>query len=287
MYEHHSAQTKQTKAGSRIPPPEICKIEGEDGPTTRYGCKCGKQFALLRTYDRHVLDKHRARSYRCKMCTKTFSNRQLLKEHCETMHQEGRIPCRFCLKTFTTRSSLRLHHDAIHKGIRYPCVQCNKSFGQLGSLRRHVNTIHNRAQSNTANVSSKRTNNISREKIQTQTLEIFENKSDGTSSSSSPTDCTRNESSEIHHTTSLDDFESEFSFEKDDTEAASAATGDTSNEMIFHTDEYLSSGLGRRRHQLDYFETGISPRNRFDFLMSLGVDKRECDAIATLVSMKA
>lgn len=130
-----------------IPPPERLDLlngyDSADSGGKKFGCLiCGKRFNLLRTYERHVADKHRVKTYHCKVCNQVFNNRQVLKEHCEAMHQEERVPCHLCDKTFTTRSSLRLHHDAIHKGIRYKCSHCDKSFGQLGSLRRHVNTIH-------------------------------------------------------------------------------------------------------------------------------------------------
>ena len=91
--------------------------------------------------------------FKCKLCSKTFGQKNNLKRHEDTTHSGIKLktknikstrkhPCSLCDMTFSTSAVLRRHVDVIHLLKKHSCEICNKTFCTIDKVKLHVKTEH-------------------------------------------------------------------------------------------------------------------------------------------------
>lgn len=93
----------------------------------------------------------------CKVCEKTFDNRNSLRIHFDYIHQEGkrRYKCESCENSYNIKEHLKRHSkthlDKESKPTYLFCIHCSKPFSSVQNLKSHVRLEHT---SKNANISS-------------------------------------------------------------------------------------------------------------------------------------
>ncbi|XP_010725867.1 zinc finger and BTB domain-containing protein 9-like, partial [Meleagris gallopavo] len=85
-------------------PVKICAAP--DGK--RFGCLCGKRFAVKPKRDRHIMLTFSLRPFACSACHKRFKLKHHLTEHMKT-HDGAARACESCGRSFRLRSGLAKH----------------------------------------------------------------------------------------------------------------------------------------------------------------------------------
>ncbi|RWS19217.1 zinc finger protein 782-like protein, partial [Leptotrombidium deliense] len=82
----------------------------------------------------------------CKVCDKTFANRNEVLRHITTMHnKEKRFSCGLCFRKFTQRQNVYIHIETVHKNTRkYRCYTCGNAYKTKSYLDRHEREVHQR-----------------------------------------------------------------------------------------------------------------------------------------------
>lgn len=107
---------------------------------SNYNCtKCGKGFAVLSAYEKHLLKHNEVRPFRCLACDIGFKLKVHLKKHNLYRHSdEYPCECSICGKRFKDSSAVRLH-ERIHSEERPFQCGCGKSFKTKENLWGHQN----------------------------------------------------------------------------------------------------------------------------------------------------
>ncbi|CAH1776968.1 unnamed protein product, partial [Owenia fusiformis] len=78
----------------------------------------------------------------CKVCHKSFKNRDSLLDHARLHTGENLHSCSFCSKQFVSNSKL-VTHQRTHTGEKpFQCKICLKTFGDRSSHIRHMKRTH-------------------------------------------------------------------------------------------------------------------------------------------------
>ncbi|XP_032532972.1 zinc finger and BTB domain-containing protein 9-like isoform X3 [Chiroxiphia lanceolata] len=85
----------------------------------RFGCACGKRFAVRPKRDRHILLTLSLRPFACGACHKRFKLKHHLTEHMKT-HDGARGACQGCGRRFRLRSGLAKHRPLCPAAARWP-----------------------------------------------------------------------------------------------------------------------------------------------------------------------
>ncbi|XP_040550307.1 zinc finger and BTB domain-containing protein 9-like isoform X2 [Gallus gallus] len=90
----------------------------------RFGCLCGKRFAVKPKRDRHIMLTFSLRPFACSACHKRFKLKHHLTEHMKT-HDGAARACERCGRSFRLRSGLAKHRGQC-QGQRWaaPCWAC-------------------------------------------------------------------------------------------------------------------------------------------------------------------
>ncbi|KAM3959883.1 uncharacterized protein ACR2FA_006021 [Aphomia sociella] len=95
--------------------------------------------------DYSILSSDGTSVYKCKKCSKEYSNKKSINRHI-VGHKENRpFICKICGKTYKTASEI-IRHGRVHSGYKLYCPQqCGYSTVYLGALREHERR-HNRSE---------------------------------------------------------------------------------------------------------------------------------------------
>lgn len=85
------------------------------------------------------LKSHKAKSYECQFCLRTFQSQKMLSSHDKSgMCQKAKRFCTLCQKTFCDSTRLKYHTKTVHGGQKpWSCSICDKTFTELRSLKEH------------------------------------------------------------------------------------------------------------------------------------------------------
>ena len=135
---------------------------------------CGKQFLRNSSLYTHVKTIHEGIRFKCNVCKRDFSSKQMAVTHefnvhgegentvrkCETCGEEFRyfsnlnrhikkihqspvmVKFTICSKEFTVNRTLKLHMESVHEKKRYACDFCNKTFAYEACVIRHKKSTH-------------------------------------------------------------------------------------------------------------------------------------------------
>ena len=85
------------------------------------------------------------KTFKCKICSKTFLNRWNLNRHITTHSGEKLFKCNYpnCGKSFKRNDNLKAHLKT-HSNVRpFKCTSCQSEFKHKKSLKKHMNKMHN------------------------------------------------------------------------------------------------------------------------------------------------
>ena len=104
-----------------------------------YKCKvCSKSFSTVGILKRHTVIHTGNNTYKCKVCSKSFSTASSLKQHILIHTGEKPYPCKVFVKCSATTGNLQ-KHTRTHTGEKpYKCKVCGKCFINLSYLKRHT-----------------------------------------------------------------------------------------------------------------------------------------------------
>ena len=101
--------------------------------------KCGQNFETRHQWKKHVSFHHNDRTFACKLCDKTWKNKNLLSVHIGRDHCEP-AQCEHCPKMFRNKENLRKHILRMHtENDKKPhiCDICGKGFASSQHLINH------------------------------------------------------------------------------------------------------------------------------------------------------
>lgn len=106
-----------------------------------YKCKyCSKEFSQSRDVNLHTQMYCVEKPFKCQICTKTFTVNNRLINHIRTHTGERPYKCEFCAKSFTS-SQYVIAHKRMHSQERaYKCQVCTKRFKCKSDLNSHSRT---------------------------------------------------------------------------------------------------------------------------------------------------
>ena len=134
-----------------IPGAFPCKITG-----------CNKVFGKKLSRDKHSRNpyahgKERPKIYKCKFCSKQFSEKPAVVFHEKSIHLNVKdFKCDKCDFASASKDKLKVHITSIHDGVMYSCdyVGCTKSYNLKGNLDAHRFRVHKIARPKKAQILS-------------------------------------------------------------------------------------------------------------------------------------
>ncbi|XP_061486565.1 zinc finger protein 676-like [Rhineura floridana] len=135
---HWSIVQKNVDATWHPEKPNSAVRKPEEASSKCYLCPiCSKGFSNPNLLSKHKVIHRQEKPYKCKECGMAFVQLTRLKRHHQTHTGERPFYCEDCGSTFTRLSSLQ-RHRRVHTGEKpYSCPNCSLSFAELGTLRRH------------------------------------------------------------------------------------------------------------------------------------------------------
>ena len=107
--------------------------------------ECGRSFAFLTAYRRHLVTHSDARPFRCDLCAKTFRLRAALKNHAENSHAAvARHACTVCGARYRHPYDLSRHMEK-HTGrtrFAHSCAVCHRKFVTRENMDAHMRNKH-------------------------------------------------------------------------------------------------------------------------------------------------
>ena len=86
---------------------------------------------------------NKQRPFKCKLCSKSFTQKVVLKEHILMHTGEKRFICNICDKNFQQNNHLKYHMLSAHNiGNRHGCDHCGKVFTFRHQLTSHISKMH-------------------------------------------------------------------------------------------------------------------------------------------------
>ena len=105
---------------------------------------CEKVFSTIVKLKKHYNNNHKNSDNtlpQCNICFKSFQAVKISKLHMKSVHGGKRYKCKSCSKSFTQLGNLNKHIYTIHKGFKdFKCGSCGKSFSQAEHLK--LSLIH-------------------------------------------------------------------------------------------------------------------------------------------------
>ena len=137
---------KYKRHGITMNEDRTCPIDGCD-----YICKSGKKS----TFAMHVTAKHQITignsidSYKCYICTRTFTSSGSLNQHHEREHNPWNYRCKTCGYITSNKSSLLVHHVSKHLHMKDGdcvdengcCINCAKKLSRTGQKNHYARCI--------------------------------------------------------------------------------------------------------------------------------------------------
>ncbi|XP_043939446.1 zinc finger and BTB domain-containing protein 9 [Protopterus annectens] len=96
----------------------------------KFGCLCGKRFAVKPKRDRHIMLTFSLRPFGCSVCTKKFKLKHHLTEHMKT-HEGNLYVCEECGRKFRVQSCY-LKHKELCRGPSWAATTWNYKGNRLG-----------------------------------------------------------------------------------------------------------------------------------------------------------
>lgn len=119
---------------------------GKDKGSKSFLCKkCNKSFSDRLSLKKHKKDDHSSqRENVCKICNRAFQSNKQLTMHATFHNTDGAWECFYCHKKFNRAWKMKLHMGVSHTGKRpYICRFCGDDFLYPGNIMTHMKTVHN------------------------------------------------------------------------------------------------------------------------------------------------
>ncbi|WAR05477.1 ZN710-like protein, partial [Mya arenaria] len=81
------------------------------------------------------------RGFKCKLCDKQFSRREMMEAHVNKHAGIKQFVCGICKKRFSTQGNLTVHMN-LHNGKKYLCVACGNIYNFKSNLNKHLKDCH-------------------------------------------------------------------------------------------------------------------------------------------------
>lgn len=115
------------------------KKSTEDGPSSLFCDKCGKEFSHKSQLVQHISYAH-GKIVQCEFCNYSCPKLKLGKHM--RVHKKASFECGTCGKMLKTKQTLTAH-EREHAGIRpFACNVCSKNFSDNAALKQHKRLVH-------------------------------------------------------------------------------------------------------------------------------------------------
>ena len=136
----------------------LCSV-GSDAKTIRCNL-CPKLFSNKYSLQKHLKVHQDSLRYTCTECNQSFTKHNLLKshklEHKSGIEKEAPVSCSKCEKKFVYGSQLQTHVIRHHENRKeYKCEKCEEIFTKWTGLRAHMSSAHAKSSKNSCELCKK------------------------------------------------------------------------------------------------------------------------------------
>ena len=140
-------------------PNSILHSVGLDAKTIRCNV-CPKLFSNKYSLQKHLKVHQDSLRYTCTECNRSFTKHYLLKshqlEHKSGIEKEAPISCSICERKFIYASQLQRHVTRHHENRKeYKCEKCEDIFTKWTELRAHMSSVHAKSSKNSCELCEK------------------------------------------------------------------------------------------------------------------------------------